>query len=243
MKFSAVLSACTPDEKYSKFIPLFIKQWKTLYPDIKIIIVFVAQELPHYLDKYKEYLHTVKIPSTLLPAFVAQNARLYWPGLLNYADDEGILITDIDMLPAAGLNFTKYCEEFSSDSFHHFLNSGVGRGEYVMCYNLASSKIWRQVFRVTTEDEAWARMQETSKQYDGKHGGKGWNIDQLQLRQKVDQWAKTSSLNIIKYEIRRLIPKCNLSDTLKLLDEKYTDCHLYADGSQYSLQNILSCLE
>ena len=44
MKLSHVLTSVNENEKYIKFIPLFIKSWTYLFPEIEPIIVYTGQK-------------------------------------------------------------------------------------------------------------------------------------------------------------------------------------------------------
>ena len=55
MKITSVLTAVNNNPKYFRFIPFFVETWKRLYPDVKIRIVFVGNELPPELEAYTEY--------------------------------------------------------------------------------------------------------------------------------------------------------------------------------------------
>ena len=46
MKIDCVLTSCNLNKKYTDFIPLFIKAWTYLYPNIDIKIVLICNEIP-----------------------------------------------------------------------------------------------------------------------------------------------------------------------------------------------------
>ena len=49
MKLDCILTACNTNELYIDFIPIFIKSWTKLYPDVDIKIVLINDIIP---DKF-----------------------------------------------------------------------------------------------------------------------------------------------------------------------------------------------
>jgi hypothetical protein len=56
MKLECVLTGVNDKILYIDFIPLFIKQWNKLYPNIDIKIILIADSVP---EKFKEYLDNI----------------------------------------------------------------------------------------------------------------------------------------------------------------------------------------
>ena len=54
MKLTNVLVATDMNPLYYKFIPIFIKTWNKLFPNVKVTIVVVAKELVDELLPYKD---------------------------------------------------------------------------------------------------------------------------------------------------------------------------------------------
>ena len=57
MKLDCILTACNTNESYLDFIPLFIKAWTKLYPDVDIKIVLImdtdTDTIPYKFKNYK----------------------------------------------------------------------------------------------------------------------------------------------------------------------------------------------
>jgi len=95
MILTDVLTATDLNPMYYNFIPIFIKAWRKLFPEINIHIILIANELIEELESYKAYIKLFKPIDGISTAFIAQNIRLFYPCLLNDAKG-GILITDME---------------------------------------------------------------------------------------------------------------------------------------------------
>ena len=113
MKLSCVLTACNDIPLYYDFIPLFIKTWNKLYPDVDVKIIFISDSIPTKFIKYSDNLILFKPLPNISTAFISQYIRLLYPAILDYK--YGILITDMDMLPMNRSYYTKNIEIFPDD--------------------------------------------------------------------------------------------------------------------------------
>ena len=72
MKLDCVVTACNTTPLYIDFIPMFIKAWNKLYPDVDVIIILINDVIP---DKFKEYMDNIilfePIPN-ISTAFISQ---------------------------------------------------------------------------------------------------------------------------------------------------------------------------
>jgi len=53
MKLDCVFTAVNENKLYLDFIPIFIKTWNKLYPDVDVKIVLIAKDIPEDLILYK----------------------------------------------------------------------------------------------------------------------------------------------------------------------------------------------
>ena len=151
MLLTDVVTATNMNPTYYKFIPVFIKCWKKLFPAINIHIVVVADELIDELQPYKEHLKLFKPIDNVETSFIAQNIRLFYPALLKEAKG-GIIITDMDMVPMNTSYYVEPIKNISNDKFVCYRPlSCVGKNEMVICYNIAHQNTWSQIFNINTE--------------------------------------------------------------------------------------------
>jgi len=247
MKLGTILTACDLNPLYSEFIPNFIKAWNILFPDADVIVVLIADEIPNYLKDYEKNLRLFKPIPNIHTAFQAQCIRLLYPR--NIERDEGVLITDMDMLPMNRSYYVDAIKDIPNDTFVTYRNVCLPT-QIAMCYNIATPKVWQNVFGNSTSEsilQSWY----VSIIYDGNHGGKGWGTDQIILLKKFNKWngsKVTLNDSITKYNrLDRSRTKIfdNLDDLkVSIQSEKYTDYHCLRPYSSYKLINdfVVNCL-
>lgn len=250
MKLSHVLTAC--NDKYSRFIPLFIHYWKKFYPDVKPVIIYVGK-LSNEYEKYRQYITEYEGPIGLPTAYVAQTVRLLWPAILNETD--GVLITDIDMIPANSTYFTKNINNLDNNMFINY-RQGDGGGldckQIYMCYNIAPSKIWGDIFDIRSiEDINKFLITNINPVYDSIHGGNGWCTDQELFYLYFFKWAFNNVnyifLNDKNTLFMRMEPNCldyNKNTIKQLLKTQiFSDCHFFSNRCPWTADDIIELLD
>lgn len=184
MKVGTVLVATDTNPLYCEFIPIFIKAWKTLLPESDICIVMIAHEIPEQFKPYAEHIKLFPPIEGMHTAFQAQCIRLLYPR--DIVRDEGVLITDMDMIPMRRGYYTDPIMNISNDTFVVYRDVCLP-GEISMCYNIAHPSVWRGVFG---EEDAVNILQRwyAPTNYDGNHGGVGWGTDQVILVKMFNEW-------------------------------------------------------
>ena len=254
MKLDCVLTAVNENPLYLEFIPIFIKTWEKLYPNIDVKIILIANSIP---DEYTEYTNNIILFQPIdgiLTAFTAQCIRLLYPCLLNY--ENGVMITDMDMLPMNRSYYTKPIEPFDNKKFIYMRENILMKIKKIaMCYNVATPKIWSEIFKINTIDDLKNELIEIfEKSYQREneiYGNRGWGTDQTILYDKVMTWNnKTNNFVAIDEKttkFKRLDRNTfNLNDKLEKLihDGFYSDYHCYRPMSKYkeinwSIYNLL----
>ena len=188
MKLEYVLTSCNLNPLYYDFIPIFIKAWKKLIPDIKIVIVLIAKEIPLEFLDYSENIKLFFPLEGVHDSFISQYIRILYPCILD--SNGGVLITDMDMLPMNSEFYLKNIEKYSNDKFIHYEHPRVLPNEYAICYSVALSETWGEIFKVKTEDEIKNTLKNVYKSfnYSCVPGQEGWNKDQLDLYTFINLW-------------------------------------------------------
>lgn len=203
MKLDCVLTACNANPLYMDFIPIFIRAWKKLYPEVDVKIVLVADSIPTEFNEYIENIILFSPIPGVHDAFVSQIIRILYAGLLSY--EGAVLITDMDMLPMNNTYYSAPLVSLANDKFVHFRNGVMywqEMNQYAMCYNAALPAIWRELTGVSTTDELrnWITSNYI-KEYDGNSDGVGWYSDQVVLYTMLTNWSKKdASLVCLKDE-------------------------------------------
>ena len=115
MKIGTIVTATDLNPLYSDFIPNFIKAWNAVLPEADINIVLIADAIPESLLRWSSNLILFKPIEGIHTAFQAQCIRLLYPR--EVLRDEGVLITDMDMLPANRRYYVNSIESASDSAF------------------------------------------------------------------------------------------------------------------------------
>jgi hypothetical protein len=180
MKIGTVLTASDLNPLYCDFIPIFIRAWTILFPEVDIIVVLIADSVPDNLSEFSKYIRCWKPVEGLHTAFQAQCVRLLYPRLIQR--NEGVLITDMDMIPMNRFYYEEAIKTISDDTFICYRDVCLP-AELPICYNIALPSVWKAVFEGETMD-SWYQ----GTNYDGNHGGSGWSTDQLVLIKKFNEY-------------------------------------------------------
>jgi hypothetical protein len=193
MKLDCVVSACNTHPLYVGFIPIFIRAWRALYPSVDIKIVFISDHIPDNLKPYAEHIILFSPIAGVSTAFTSQYIRLLYPCILNYKN--GIMITDIDILPMNSTYYSKNIEQFDDSKFVYLRDACFEYNEIAMCYNVALNRTWAEIFDIHTINDIRTRLANVFSeiQFTEGHGNTGWNTDQTSLFHRVMEWNKNTN--------------------------------------------------
>jgi hypothetical protein len=236
MKIDLILTACNEKEKYLTLVPYYFQFWEKL--GIPSILILISDHIPEFLIKYKAQIILFSVPE-IDSAYVSQVVRILYPALFN---DKNILITDVDIFPISKKYFTSSIEEYEQDSFVTFTDRYVkSANEFAICYNIANSNIWSEIFSVKTIKDVKKKLIEWyNPEYNGIKNCQGWNIDQKKLYQYVSKWGETPKNSLIVLRDKDLgFNRLNLNRGVvhkeyrmnkehfiqKIIDRQITDIH------------------
>lgn len=232
MKLGTIITATNLNPLYSDFIPMFVDAWKRLFPECDIVVLLIADSIPDHLEAYKHSIRLIEPNPNLHSAFHAQCIRLLYPQCIER--DEGVLITDMDMIPLNRSYYEDSIRHVLPDTFVSYRNNSYP-DELYMCYNVAHPSVWKQMFEGETLEQ-WYSLDF----YDGNSGGSGWNIDQRVLTKKFDQHS--GNRVILSDRITRYYRLCRsdnqaFQDVHKLCSDVrngvYSDYHCLRPYSDY----------
>lgn len=247
MKLGTIVVATDTNPLYLDFIPNFIKSWKTLVPEADIHIVLIADSIPEKFQEYSQYIKLFSPIPGMHTAFQAQCIRLLYPR--EVSRNEGVLITDMDILPMRRSYYTDTISAISDDAFVVYRDVCLP-GEISMCYNIAHPCTWSGVFGVEDTRSILTQWY-TSTNYDGNHGGLGWGTDQVILVKMFNAWNGPKVImndTITRFARLDRVNPGAFSDrnTLKIRieNEEYADYHCLRPYSDYSEMNnfVVNCL-
>lgn len=201
MKVGTIVTATDTNPLYMDFIPIFVKAWKSLIPEADVRIVLVADGIPEQFQEFSRNIVLFPPIPGIHTAFQAQCIRLLYPR--DVERDEGVLITDMDMLPMNRSFYVNSISTVSSDAFVVYRDVCLP-SEISMCYNIAHPAVWKSMFGEKSTTETLVEWH-SPVVYDGQHGGVGWNTDQLILVKCFNAWnGMKVVLNDKLTEFRRL---------------------------------------
>ena len=232
MKLDCILTAVNENTLYLDFIPIFIKTWNKLYPNVDVKIILVANKIPDEYLCYKDNIILFEPIENVLTNFTSQIIRLLYPCILNY--ENGVMITDMDMLPMNRTYYTENIKSFDNSKFIYLReNICFEYNQIAMCYNVAVPKIWQEIFEINSVEDIRNRLKSI------RHVE--WCTDQLVLYKKVMEWNnKTNNLICLKENstgFKRLDRNTfGLNNIIKENVSKgvYSDYHCYRPMSEFS---------
>jgi hypothetical protein len=245
MKLDCILTATNDNPLYSDFIPMFIRMWKTLVPDADVKIIYIAESIPQKLEQYNDHLIHFPPIDGMLSAFVSQYIRILYPSLMNYT--EGVLITDMDIMPMNSAYYVDNIKEFSNDKFI-YLRDWFYNNEMAICYNVASPSTWKEVNNINSMEELISKLKEVYKRitYTGDHGGPGWCTDQIDFKTMLWNWKDHATRFVHLQDATsgyKRLDRMNFyltPDRVKMIQNKeYTDYHACRPYNQHETINKL----
>ena len=242
MKLTDVLTATDANPLYYKFVPIFIRAWKKLFPEIKIHIILISDKIIPELKPYSEFIKLFRPLKNIRTSFIAQNIRLFYPCLLK--TEGGVLITDMDIIPMNRKYYVEPIINIEDDKFICYRQlECVGKNEMVICYNIALPETWRQIFSIRTIADINYILEyilNENMKYIGHINMPYWITDQLYLYERTQNWNKYNNRLIILNDIvtgyRRLdrgrFPNNNI--LVNAIQEGiYSDYHMYRPYDEF----------
>jgi len=245
MKVGTVLVATDLNPLYSEFIPSFIAAWNTLIPEADVCVVLVADAIPESLLPYEKNIALFAPIPGIHTAFQAQCIRLLYPRQITR--NEGVLITDMDMLPLLRRYYVDPIAAIPDDHFVVYRDDCLP-DEIAMCYNIAHPSTWASVFGDEDIATILPRWYSTAN-YSGERGGSGWNTDQRILVREFTNWnGNKTMLKDVDTEFHRLDRDAraylfNNEMYLKdaILSGFFVDYHCFRPYSEFKQRNDFIC--
>jgi len=216
IKLDCVLTSVNEHNKYIGFVPIFIETWKKLYPNVDVKIILILNSIPDNLLMYKNNIILFQPIENVLTSFTSQIIRLLYPCILNYKN--GVLITDMDILPMNKSYYTKNIINYDNNKFIYYRDHKCNNiNQIAMCYNVATPKIWKEIFKINSTNDIINYIKNISDNnvIENGHGKAGWCIDQVTLYNEVNNWNKNTN-NFIRLNEKQT--GFNRLDRVKLIE-------------------------
>ena len=115
-----------------------------------------------------------------------------YPGLLDYQN--GVMITDIDNIPLNRKFFKDNLRGLNTSQWVN-LRDWTDKNQICMMWQIATPKLWREVFQVHSVPEIDAKIEEVNNKINYTDGStdKNWFTDQFHLYEKVMAWNQKTN--------------------------------------------------
>ena len=256
MKLDCILTAVNKNKTYRDFIPFFIKTWNKLYPNVDVKIIFIIDNIPEDLKIYQNnFIHIPPsrfcLTEEAIP-FICVYIRYLYPAIMNYKN--GVMITDIDMIPTNRIYYTEYIKPYKNDKYIITRDSCDGY-QFESCYNVAVPKIWSDVWNIKTFDDIIERLKfvwesdlhNMPQKFRNKGRFKGWYKDQIDAYNRINEWnKKTNNFLVLKDTDTKFKRLCRSKrkelfhpDVLKRVKEGYyVDYHCLKPFKKHREKNM-----
>ncbi len=197
LKIDRVIVSSDANPLYLDFWPLVAKTWKKLTGITPTLILVADKNTP--VDTTVGDVVRFEPIAGINHGFQAQIIRLLAPALF---ENDGCLISDIDMFPLCKDFFVKQVASLPEDSFVVYRDKAhpTSLKRFPMCYSAAQGKTFKEVFQIPTRESIPAIIQKWHTL------GLGWNTDEILLYQYITSWKhyKKRCVLLGNREIRRI---------------------------------------
>lgn len=236
MIIDCVLTSSNINNLYLHFIPTFIKSWQKLLPHIDVKIILISDNIP---DEYKSYENNIilfKPIENVSDVFISQYIRILYPSILKYKN--GVLITDIDMLPINEKYFTDTIKEYSENKFINYRDF-LTNCQYPICYNIATPLIWKKINNMENIDNIIEHIKSKKNIL--------WDTDQRYLHYLITKYNNTTKNAILLKDENthfKRLNRCTFKKDFNIIKNKiykkiYCDYHAERPniGDNFKLNN------
>jgi hypothetical protein len=201
MKLDTCLVACDLNGNYTDFVPLVFKLWKNIVK-VKVKLVLISEYIPSVLDPFKDDIILFRPIENIPTAFQAQCIRVLYPSLLE--SKNGIIISDMDLIPLNSDYYNKNIESYSNESFIVYRNVIDEYFQYPICFCAATPNTWKEIFKVESEDDIrhilkyWYSL--TTDYSISSANSVGWALDQIMLFKYLSTESAKDKVILLKDE-------------------------------------------
>jgi len=194
MKIDFVLTACNLSDHYLNLYPSVVKVWKKKF-NLDCYLILIATSIPDFLKEHEKNIILFEPIEGINDIFIAQVIRILYPCLFN---NKNILITDVDIFPISYNYFIKSIENIDNNIFITYRDAYLKQKMIGMCYNLANSETWKEIFGITNIDNIICAIKQWyNTNYTGEKNCPGWYVDQQKLYEYVMQWKQKDATRLI----------------------------------------------
>lgn len=230
-----VILASDANSLYLDFWPLVARAWERLV-GLRPTLALIAEDDVIIDETCGDVIRFKPIPG-VPTGFYAQHIRHLVPA---YFEEDGCLISDIDMFPLSKDYFIESVKNVSEDAYVVYRDKAYTYERFPMCYSAAKGKVFKEMFKLKSLDhipniiEAWYKM------------NLGWNSDERLLYHYVTHWSGYAT-HCIKLggTVEKRVDRSKWQyDPVKVNAGYYIDSHSLRPYLNYksSIDTLLKCL-
>jgi hypothetical protein len=176
-----VILATDNHENYIQFWPIVAKAWKEVI-GIQPTLALIADESVKVDETLGDVIRFEPIDGVPTSLY-AQCIRLLLPA---YFENEGCIVSDIDMIPLSKEYFHSGVRDADPDQFVVYRDKVYHpqTPQFQMCYCAAYGNVWKEVFRIDSLDDIPAIVIRWNDL------GLAWNTDERVLFHYLTHWNK-----------------------------------------------------
>lgn len=264
MLVDTCIVASNNNDFYLDFFPAVNRCWKDIC-GIRCLLVLVSHEIPEKLQPFKDDIILFKPIPGVSDILVSQIIRLLYPCLLSDKTSNGVIISDIDLIPMNKSFYIDNATNIPNDKFLVYRDVCLNYGQIAMCFNAATPSVWKEVWKnsgVTVHSEQniieFLQMISQGVLFDGRPGESGWFTDQLVLYRIVMLFKQAPNNRVVVLkDTENGFKRLDRADTQYIEQHKtiireevkrgdYSDYHMprpwkdYKSFLMYFLQDVLS---
>jgi hypothetical protein len=230
-----VIVASDANALYLDFWPLVAHAWERL-TGLRPTLALIAEDDVFVDETCGDVIRFKPIPG-VPDGFYAQHIRHLVPA---YFEEDGCLISDIDMFPLSKDYFIESVRNAPEDAYVVYRDKAYTYERFPMCYSAAKGKVFKEMFKLKSLShipqiiEAWHKMD------------LGWNSDERLLHHYVTHWQDYATRCIkLGGGVEKRVDRTKWEyDPVKVKAGYYIDSHSLRPYLKYKthIDRLLKCL-
>jgi hypothetical protein len=156
LKIDTCLVSCLQNDRRIDFYPIVRTAWQNLC-SVRCMLIIVGDTIPEKLQKYSEDIILFPSLHDIDPSFQANIAPLLYASTFHNSD--GIIVSLLELFPLRKTYFD-IAKRFDNDRFVIYKNVGMNDTHFLLYYNVASPKVWKEIFGIQSINDINIKIRE-----------------------------------------------------------------------------------
>lgn len=234
LKIDRVILATDANPDYIQLWPVAAKAWHKI-TGLRPTLALIAEKSVTVDESLGDVIRFEPIPG-MPTSLQAQLIRLLLPA---YFEQDGCIISDIDMIPCSKAFFIESVANIPAD--HFVVYHGKVCDKFPMCYVAAQGKTFKQVFNINRVEDIPAILKYWHS------FNLGWTTDEQLLTYYVENWESNKTrCTLLNYAIEKRVDRANWRySSTDVMQQYYRDAHLPRPYNKYKneIDQLVSYLD